>query len=569
MKNRIASILFMVFGGFNFQSQAQVNIDPNVNWQLFLPNLLGSQCAEISNVQFSGNLSSFSYYSSPNNYLGLSRGILMTTGATNFDQPNTVENFGIDNGAQINLPTPLLNYINSTSGMPSAQLFNTSFIQFDFKTTSPDTVWLKYIFASEEYPEWVGTQYNDLFGFLIFPADGSQDPFNFSTVPQTNAPVCVNNINNGSANIGPCSFCQYYIDNTPGQFLEFDGFTTMLTAKYFVPQAGVKYRIVLFISDLGDAIYDSGVFLEITTGNQNVAGNVTCDGLPASNCLVEYYAYNWDNALAPLAASTFTDNTGFYEIQNIPFGGYIVRTVPDTNICPGHFPMYYDSVIVWNDATIITNPCSTDTLSILAAPLVNNAGLCSLSGTIFTSESLSDIPVGLGNVPILLIEKTLGAVGFAKSDINGNYTFTKFGAGEYIIYPDIPGLNVINPIQFQASVSNEIKFADYIVLPDKILSINDYLKSSNISQNTSVLVYPNPSSGDINLLYKHQSKSSSLSYSVFNSSGILIYNGLINDIPVFGKNVQLNFNNLMNGLYYIKVADADGFQSVEKFTILK
>ncbi|MBK9731606.1 MAG: choice-of-anchor L domain-containing protein [Chitinophagaceae bacterium] len=61
-----------------------------------------------------------------------------------------------------------------------------------------------YAFGSEEYPEYVGSRYNDVFGFII---DGEKlNNKNLAVIPKTLLPVTINTIND-KENEG------YYIDN--------------------------------------------------------------------------------------------------------------------------------------------------------------------------------------------------------------------------------------------------------------------------------------------------------------------------------------------------------------------
>jgi len=129
---------------------------------------------------------------------------------------------------------------------------------------------ISYQFGSDEYPEYVCSQFNDVFGFFVSGGSivGSQ---NIATVPVTGNPVAVNSVNVGSPGIfadgTPCDLGQssLFIDNgngVPGPvFVEFNGITTNLNAIQSL-DTGVTYHLKMAIADVGDASYDSGVFIE-------------------------------------------------------------------------------------------------------------------------------------------------------------------------------------------------------------------------------------------------------------------------------------------------------------------
>ncbi|MGE0382821.1 MAG: Ig-like domain-containing protein, partial [Hyphomicrobium sp.] len=116
-----------------------------------------------------------------------------------------------------------------------------------------------YVFGSEEYPEYVGSSYNDAFGFFISgtnPSGGSYSNTNFALIPGTSTPVSINNVNAGT-NSG------YFVSNaglaSPAEVL--DGQTVPLSAVVKLA-TGQSYTVNLAITDIGDANWNSAVFIE-------------------------------------------------------------------------------------------------------------------------------------------------------------------------------------------------------------------------------------------------------------------------------------------------------------------
>jgi hypothetical protein len=118
-------------------------------------------------------------------------------------------------------------------------------------TVIPDasTLHVRYVFASEEYPEYVGSQYNDVMAVYV---DGK----NCAYVPGTSTPVSVNTINAQTNSA-------YYVDNSTGAagyHTTMDGLTVPLTCSVPVtPGHPVTVRVA--VADTSDGIYDSAVAL--------------------------------------------------------------------------------------------------------------------------------------------------------------------------------------------------------------------------------------------------------------------------------------------------------------------
>lgn len=211
--------------------------------------LLG-QGITVSNITFNGTsqqIGSFTY-GGGNPNMGLPSGVILSTGRIGDGMgPNNSTQTGVD----FNLPgDPTLNTL-----VPGNTTFDAAVLEFDFIPQSSN-VSFRYVFASEEYPEFVGSQYNDVFGFFIsgpgFPPNGQ----NIAIIPGTNTPVTINNVNQNSYN-------NYYRDNTGGTSTQFDGFTTVLSTKVNLTVVPCStYRIKIAIADVADGIYDSAVLLE-------------------------------------------------------------------------------------------------------------------------------------------------------------------------------------------------------------------------------------------------------------------------------------------------------------------
>ena len=239
---------------------AQLSVFPNGNANALVNTIVGSGI-QITNAQIQcGSGNSGTFVSSSTN-LGIGSGIILSTGSVfNAIGPN-------DDPGQSNNGTncPFSTDPQLTSIVNNAN-YDGCILQFDI-VPACSTLNINYVFASEEYPEYVNSQYNDVFGFFISgpnPSGGNYNNFNIARL-QNGTQVAINNINNGTNNTGPCMNCNYYVNNgdgtvSGGATIQFDGFTTPLTAAANVVPCST-YHLKLAIADAGDCDWDSGVFL--------------------------------------------------------------------------------------------------------------------------------------------------------------------------------------------------------------------------------------------------------------------------------------------------------------------
>jgi PKD repeat protein len=256
-------------------------------------SMFGGNCVSISNVTYTGYatttgggrgaIGSFTNGSTTN--VGLEEGFLLTTGrANNAIGPDNVNNLSFNNGQPGDVDLTLITGITT---------YDAATVQFDFVPFS-DTLKFRYVFASEEYPEYVDGGFNDVFGFFI-TGPGYTGPFqnggqNVALIPGTNVPVAIDNVNNGYSatepSTGPCDNCQHYVDNSGGITIQFDGFTSVLTVTAVV-QRCQSYHIKLAITDVGDRVLDSGVFFESRSFTAGDPIDVTIEANTASQGVFE------------------------------------------------------------------------------------------------------------------------------------------------------------------------------------------------------------------------------------------------------------------------------------------
>jgi hypothetical protein len=166
--------------------------------------------------------------------------------------------------------------------IPGFQTNDATILKIEFRCEGIDVISFQYVFASEEYNEWVNTEFNDVFAFFL---NGTTAAHNIALVPDDcgdlpGIPVSVNNVNCGDPGGDPTpTNPACYIDNAcdnrcqvppasvphpcavPQQDTEMDGQTLVFFATGMVDPAPATNTIWLAIADAGDHVLDSNVMI--------------------------------------------------------------------------------------------------------------------------------------------------------------------------------------------------------------------------------------------------------------------------------------------------------------------
>jgi gliding motility-associated-like protein len=246
---RLIAGILLIISPLHLFSQLSVS---QQNAQALVQNVLVGSGVTVSNISFTGDPRMLGSFNGSNSNIGLQSGIIMSTGRI-FDAigPNNSASIGED----LNRTgyAPLQNLLG-----PDAKTQDAAILRFNFFCEG-DKVQFKYVFASEEYPEYVGTKYNDVFAFFI-QGPGINGMQNIARIPgSNNTPVAINNVNQSS-------YAAYFVNNGNGitgggSTVQFDGFTRPFFAEATVVPCE-EYTIIMAIADVSDGLYDSGVFLE-------------------------------------------------------------------------------------------------------------------------------------------------------------------------------------------------------------------------------------------------------------------------------------------------------------------
>lgn len=372
----------------------EVNNAPPITPENLISNIFLGDGVEVVSITFEGDARAVGLFSNGTAAVGMDRGIVMTTGRAVSAPGQTGVNAGAVNTASEVTNSTISDDDLRTIVGPGVDINDLARYTIRFVPTN-DTLRFTYAFASEEYPEFVCSQYNDVFGFFI-SGPGINGTFtnnasNIALIPGTNRPVTINNVNPGAVGdqglpgfcqgaSGSLAFSQFYNANFGNNLPVYDGRTDVFVAEAVVIPCQ-EYTIKLVIADIFDDIFDSGVFLEAKsfgTGSLDVEiEGLAIDGGLAEGCGEGEIVFSlptpaeseYDVQLAVSGTATpDVDYPAFAASVVIPAGASQVRLPLSA----------FDDGLTEGDETILISiqrdPCNRDTFTIvikdniLAAP---------------------------------------------------------------------------------------------------------------------------------------------------------------------------------------------------------
>lgn len=384
-----------------------------------------TQVATFSNGLAGANLGTNTgvYFSTGNVNLELSRRNSSTrsSASANLDLYNDVDLVTLDGNA---IYDPLIYTFNITLGSGNTALR------------------VEYQFGSEEYPDYVGSIYNDAFGFFV-TGPGISGVANLAKLPSNNADITVNNVNYGVEGIfgtGLADLTQsaFYLRNghtnvvsgttlipnpdpQPGPFpyfVEFNGLTSLITFDLVGLTPGATYTFKIAIADTGDQDLDSGVFIKKISGingadvavsktvnnNTPVVGsnvvftvNATNNGpYAATNVTVaDLLPAGYTFVSATPSIGTYDSTTGIWNIGNLNDGANATLLVTATvNMAGDHV----NTAVI--NATEFDLDTSNNTASATTTPIV----LADLSIT----KNVDNPNANIGSTVVFTITTTNG-----------------------------------------------------------------------------------------------------------------------------------------------------------------
>lgn len=268
---------------------AALIITPTTDANTLTNTILGSGITVTNTPTFQGIAGQGATFTDGTDPVGFSEGIILMSGdVADIPGPNTTNSSPETEGSggsggpsdpSSSLGQPGDTDLNATVG---GTTFDAAVLEFDFQFGDGSVgsdLFFNFVFASEEYIDYVGSSFNDVFAFYV-------DGVNVALIPGTSTPIAINNVN-GSTN---SAYYRNNVENTEGYAnlgldTAFDGLTTVITAETLGLVPGT-HTMKFAVADTSDGILDAGVFLQAGTFSDTDPGKSTAVPEPATLALM-------------------------------------------------------------------------------------------------------------------------------------------------------------------------------------------------------------------------------------------------------------------------------------------
>ena len=357
--NKLYLKIFFCILGSNFVIGQNLTVTPlsllGLQPEDIILNTFLGEGVDVLSITYNGEPVSIGIFKDGFNQIGIDKGIIITSGDAALADD---ENNAGGTGAPSSGPSNDFDLENLTT----ADLFDLAFFEIEFIPTA-DSLQFKYVFASDEYPEYACSPFNDVFGFFITgpdPQGGNYSAQNIALIPGTNLPVTINNVNPGVVGssgtienctppLGTLEHAEFYNDNPTGtQNLTYDGYLDVFVAEAEVIPCEV-YTMKIAIADVSDGAFDSGVFLEAKSFKTNTiiveAATISLDGTITEDCAGGILRFR----LPEITDEDFPIDLNIFGSAD---NGIDYALIPDTVTIPAGFQEIEIPVIAFDDGII-------------------------------------------------------------------------------------------------------------------------------------------------------------------------------------------------------------------------
>ncbi len=263
----------------------------------------------ISNVQFTGLKQSMASFINESPEELIDAGLILSTGDV-FDAigPNKAKNTGSRGSGRSD---------QDLQAIATGVVTDAVVLEFDLIALR-DSIVFTYVFASEEYPEYVDKGVNDVFGFFIYEIGGNHiRPLNIARLPISRKKVTIDNVNHRrnhnyflKSDFLDAHTDEFWRDHKSmmmrARIFEYDGFTVPLQAIARLKE-GKKYHLKIAIADVGDRNYDSAVLIKANSFSSKGEKVESADSIVLAEV---------KSKMNDISSITFNDNLSFSLLLN-------------------------------------------------------------------------------------------------------------------------------------------------------------------------------------------------------------------------------------------------------------
>ena len=511
------------------QNKVVVSTTDYTNPELVNNVLLNSSCLGISNISYSTgplSINGIGYFEKGESTFPFESGIILATGYVKnaSEALGTFQSSGSDQWAG---DTDIQNLLLQNIGL-TAPTYNATRIEFDFVPLI-DYINIDFIFASNEYGTFQ-CNYGDAFAFFLTDVAAGTTT-NLAVVPGTEIPISVTTIRNSANNpscpsVNPDYFAEYnQIDANAS--INYNGRTVPLSAQGTVIP-GHLYHIKLAITDYGDSIYDSAVFLN--AGGFNI-GDASTIALASSNGPV--LCEGAETILGLNFAAPFT-YTWYYNNEVVAGANQETLTVSD----PGTYTL---------TAGLPGTACSLEySINIVSGDETNGApSLIQFPEYVAYEENTDGITVFDLNSISAYYTGIIGNAGFSLSyypSAQDAFAATNPLSATYT--------NVVNPQTVYVRIENTgngcFTTGMFNLVVTEALGLNE-----NVFANLQY--YPNP----VKNILKLYNTGAITAVAIYNTLGQQVLQNKANS-----NEVSTDLSALTNGVYFVKIQSGDGQKTI-------
>jgi len=294
----------------------------------------------------------------------------------------------------------------------------------------------------------------------------------------------------------------------------------------------------------------------IITDTLGITGTIYGDSIPRPLQHAQLYKADSYGVYTPIMASWYPMGNAYY-FNNIGTGDYLVLGFSDEaiNLTSPYLPTYYGDVIFWEEATVITlgfpqNPYDIHLVSYDSI----GGGIGGVNGQIIQGGGKS---VSMANREVVLLDNSGIPVRFTYTDADGNFNFSSLPLGNYQVHPNITGITAF-PVEVVLDPENTHTTVIMTIVGNTITGITEKPSSHVIRT-----LYPNPVISEIELTVKNGIEGR-LNATVLDAYGRNVIQQLLGNAGET-ESFRIDVESLAPGLYFLRVNDAKGNSSTQKF----